>query len=96
MCASLARLLLQVSKDGCVEWTSVDQMKPEVCDSLVTAFSKASEPGHCVVIHDGYWQRYAMYQPFKERVKHLMHSPQWDDGPRPANPGPNDVVIHVR
>lgn len=65
------------------------------CDLLVTAFEKVSTPGHCVMIHDGYWQRYAMYQPYKARMKQLMHAPTWDDQPQAA-PGPNDVVIHVR
>jgi hypothetical protein len=84
-----------VSTEACTEWTLVDQDKDHR-SLLVAAFKKVSTPGHCVDLHFGFWQRYVLYQPYKARLKQLMHSSLWDIEPRPANPGRNDVVIHVR
>jgi hypothetical protein len=44
----------------------------------------------------GYWQRYSMYQPYRARIQQLLHIPGHDDPPFPPDPGPNDMVIHIR
>jgi hypothetical protein len=49
-----------VPKDQCTNWTAITQMTPAYCDEIVEAFQRVTEPGHCVSIHDGYWQRYSM------------------------------------
>ena len=91
-----------ISTARCRDWIEITEHNSrKYCESFHEIFEKIysatneENSGHCIRITDGYFQRYALYQPFLQYMRENM---QVDSSALESLvlPKAEDVVVHIR